>query len=121
MLTNQEIFTKVVTALMQQNAKSSMARYEDPTDTRCLYRGPNGLKCGIGHLIPDDLYCPSMEGDTARDLFTNPALRDKLGISENSIELCVTLQLAHDRIEVEYWKEEFESIAKLYGLEMPDV
>lgn len=28
---------------------------------RCLYRGPNGNKCAVGHLIPDDKYVPEME------------------------------------------------------------
>lgn len=34
-------------------------------DGSCLYRHSDGLKCGIGFLIPDALYCPSMEGITA--------------------------------------------------------
>lgn len=29
---------------------------------QCLYRGPNGTKCAIGCLIPDDIYTKSMEG-----------------------------------------------------------
>lgn len=22
----------------------------------CRYRGPNGLKCAVGHIIPDEIY-----------------------------------------------------------------
>lgn len=28
----------------------------------CLYRGPEGTKCAIGHLIPDELYTRDIEG-----------------------------------------------------------
>lgn len=27
----------------------------------CMYRGPNGTKCGVGFLIPDSKYSPSFE------------------------------------------------------------
>ena len=30
----------------------------------CLYRGPGGLKCGIGMLIPDEKYTPELEDTT---------------------------------------------------------
>lgn len=32
----------------------------------CLYRGPNGTKCGVGILIPDDIYLPNIEGEGVR-------------------------------------------------------
>ena len=28
----------------------------------CLYRGPNGTKCAVGALIPDELYKEEIEG-----------------------------------------------------------
>lgn len=31
-------------------------------DNRCRYRAPNGDKCVVGSLIPDELYDPEMEG-----------------------------------------------------------
>lgn len=31
----------------------------------CVYRGPEGKKCGVGLFIPDELYNRAMEGLTA--------------------------------------------------------
>jgi len=35
---------------------------------RCLYRGPEDTKCFIGFSIPDELYTPIMEGQSAMRL-----------------------------------------------------
>lgn len=37
----------------------------------CLYRHPDGLKCGVGFLIPDELYSTDIEGRTAAVLNSN--------------------------------------------------
>lgn len=50
-MTNEEIFEKVRTHLLTQNAKSMI-------DGICLYRGPNGLKCAVGCLIEDEHFDP---------------------------------------------------------------
>lgn len=54
-MTHQEIFDFVWTKLCEQGAKS----YENG---KCRYRTSTRLKCAVGHLIPDDLYDPAMEG-----------------------------------------------------------
>lgn len=36
----------------------------------CAYRGDNNTSCGIGHLIPNDLYTPAIE-DTYAKTFLN--------------------------------------------------
>jgi hypothetical protein len=57
MSTKQEIFDKVINGLVSQNLQQSHL------NDRCMYRGPNGLKCAAGHLIPDEIYEPAMEGN----------------------------------------------------------
>jgi hypothetical protein len=55
-LTRQQMFDAVIVGLMKQG-KPAMA------DRGCSYRTPNGLRCGIGMLIPDKEYDEEMEGD----------------------------------------------------------
>ncbi len=57
-MTNQEIFDKVSEFLIKQG-KPCM------TDVGCTYRGPDGLKCAVGCVLPDELYHPGM--DTSDD------------------------------------------------------
>ena len=42
----------------------------------CLYRDGKGNSCGIGGLIPDELYCPSMEGSAASALVSRFQLNE---------------------------------------------
>lgn len=35
---------------------------------QCLYRGPDGLKCAVGAIIPDSAYEPVIEGCTVAGL-----------------------------------------------------
>ena len=51
----QKIFNKIAKHLLKQNKRSLNA------DGRCVYRGPNGLKCAIGCLIPDKIYNKKMD------------------------------------------------------------
>ena len=48
--TSQEEFDIVVKHLEQQKKRSV-----DTNGVVCLYRGPNGAKCAVGALIPDDV------------------------------------------------------------------
>lgn len=66
MRTNQEIFDIAATHLLTQNKQSTAIRLDSygRSQTVCLYRGPNGLMCGIGPFIPDEKYTPEMEGNS---------------------------------------------------------
>ncbi len=64
-MTKQEIFDTVALHLIKQGKKSV-------NDIgRCLYRSPEGLKCAIGCLIPDEVYQRSMEGHGVSRLLGN--------------------------------------------------
>ncbi len=55
--TRQEIFNLAYTGLHGQGWRQSVN-----AEGGCMYRGPVGLKCAIGHCIDDQDYDPEMEG-----------------------------------------------------------
>lgn len=52
----QRVFNDVARHLITQGKRAS-----DVNGT-CFYRGPEGTRCAIGGIMPDDIYDPSMEG-----------------------------------------------------------
>jgi len=91
-LTAQEIFDKVSIHLLTQNKRSQ-------DDRMCTYRGPEGLKCAAGCLIPDKHYYPKLEQMSWQTLVNNGE------VSSNHNELISLLQCVHDEKPVENWKE----------------
>lgn len=70
-MNHQEIFDKVWDHFIVKRNPPSLA--EDTEALRsgavqCLYRGPNGERCAIGLLIPDEVYTPNMEKASIGDL-----------------------------------------------------
>lgn len=110
-LTEQQIFDKVATHLLTQGKRS--ATYCDDT-YRCLYRGPDGLKCAAGCLIPDELYDPTFEGKswTALDRAGLTNLVESIGHRE----LVRELQRCHDWTEPYDWRERLGQIADEFKL-----
>jgi hypothetical protein len=90
----QEIFDKVVEHLAKQG-RHSLSRNK----LHCLYRGPDGLMCAVGCLIPDEMYDPTIESQTISDIILAPSsLRTHLPSYFNgNIILLGDLQIAHDR------------------------
>jgi len=109
-MNKQEIFDKVATHLLTQMEKSGHI-----VTSSCLYRSPNGLKCAIGCLIPDELYDPEFEGKTVIDLPID--LLKTIGINDDHVYLLRVLQTVHDCNQPSDWKEELRLIAKINGLE----
>jgi hypothetical protein len=58
--TRQEIFNVAFLGMKSQGFKMSVNG-----NGVCAYRSPNGLKCAVGFLIPDDKYSKSLEGLSA--------------------------------------------------------
>lgn len=103
-MTNQEAFDKAALHLLRQGCKS------ENVDT-CLYRGPNGTKCAVGALIPDEEYDPSAEGDTIDSVVEwVPSLH---GLDT---EFLRQLQTVHDDSAVEEWPGELRAVAARFGL-----
>lgn len=97
----------------------------------CQYRGPNGLKCAIGHLIPDDGYSTIMEMNRV----SNPRVLSALGLDnifEDDIEFLCALQSSHDLATwddnrrpvgdeefIEEFKWQIERLSERYDLQVP--
>jgi hypothetical protein len=105
--TLQEVFDIVSKHLLKQNERSAFS------DESCSYRGPNGLKCAAGILIPDEEYTfDSFEGKDWGHLVQNRYVESRF--SEEIIEL----QNIHDLERVERWKDELINFANNYNLQV---
>ena len=102
-MTNQEVFDIVSAHLLKQNAKSI-------EDGVCKYKGPNGMMCAVGVLIPDDKYDPIFEGKSV------DRIQHKLGFEHNSLALLRDLQFIHDYVEVDEWSFNLEICRRRYNL-----
>ena len=101
----QTIFNKVARHLLKQMQQSKGSVY-------CMYRGPKGLRCAVGAVIPNRLYRSHMENAGSIDhLFDqNTKLAELLG-GEN-ISLLRRLQLIHDSHVPSVWRGELVHLAK---------
>lgn len=89
-MTRQEIFDKVVAHFAVQ--REAAAKYEG-----CMYRTPDGRKCAVGALVPDEAYDPSCEGDGVSTLFREyPDMMRVSGLTRRHEVLLIDLQRAHD-------------------------
>lgn len=61
-LTKQEAFDAVARGILAQGKPAY-----DRSTLDCHYRSEDGCKCAAGHLIPDDLFDPDMEGHVIHD------------------------------------------------------
>lgn len=96
-MNKQEIFETVSKHLFAQGERSY-----DEVECICQYRGPDGTKCAIGALIPDELYDRKMdlssyfkEGNGTDMIWSHfPKLVEHLGADNQS--LVGELQSVHD-------------------------
>lgn len=102
----QETFDAMVWHLRRQNQKS-MDQYG-----QCRYRGPSGLMCAVGFLIPDSDYCGKMEHKSALAWPVNDTLRQY----RHNLDLCRRMQLIHDKIDLSEWERGFKDVAQEFNL-----
>ena len=107
--TNEEII-RFVTQKMKEQGTMSVA----PDSGDCKYRGPNGNKCALGHLIPDEDYHPDMESySPSGHLYTpkaeklNKYVNENLVIDGDTIPVLRQLQHCHDGAIGDNFFEEF--------------
>lgn len=113
-MTNQEIYDTVKEHLLKQAERSVQ---DHPEGASCLYRGPNGLKCAAGILIPEELYDSTMEGGSFNFVIENyPEVEKLLDLKPDGINLILDLQSMHDCNLPEYWLDHLDYIAKKYNL-----
>jgi len=114
----QVIYDKVCAHLAQQKTKSKV----DGADV-CCYRTPDGKRCAIGCLIPDEMYRPEMEIDihgkpgasVFRLMDVSADFRALIGIE--NLMLCTHLQRAHDfSNSPRRLKRRLLELAEIFGL-----
>ena len=91
-------------------------------DGGCAYRSPNGNKCTIGHLIPDENYNPNLEGVGAGQPEVRRAIDEKYGYLGPDFTRNMQRML-HDGHPVFIRGDIIKSakrFAHFYDLEMPD-
>jgi hypothetical protein len=119
-MTPQEAFEKAAKHLIAQGEPAGQMVNGS---WRCYYRSPDGLKCAIGALIPDELYSADMECNSAYEIvhvFEDLAfLRDANIFDEDSVtNLLDELQVLHD--STENWsdiRQGLRQIGEHYGLD----
>ncbi len=98
--TDQEAFDFVLYTLLRQGQRSVA------TGTSvCQYRNPIGLKCAVGHMIPDDQYNPELEGRTTSSEMVMDAI-DHQFVDVNKW-LLHDMQRAHDDTAYGHFKSDF--------------
>jgi len=87
----QLIFDTAVNGIREQGKRAIK-------DTKCVYRAPDGCKCAVGHMIPDDKYDPRLENFTASAKEIIYSLAPEFGVEYNqeSGEFLRGLQVCHD-------------------------
>ena len=110
-MTTQQAFTKMVKHLRKQGKQSI-----SPRSLGCKYRGPNGLQCAVGCLIPDEVYKNSFEGVAVLGLYKTLCST----IFKNvDIGLLTQMQEVHDCFAPSQWENQFERVARRFHLTLP--
>lgn len=116
-MTRQEIFDKVVAHFAVQ--REVAAEYG-----MCMYRTPDGRKCAIGALIPDEVYSQRLEDKSVDTLFLEfPDIMRASGLSDDDSRFLFALQHAHDRCTfsnepfLNYFSHSMRLLADTYKLD----
>lgn len=118
-MTDQEAFDTALFKLREQGVRS--LRVEVPGAlTMCVYRAPNGVKCAVGHLIPDEHYSPELEGNEVTRL--PPELMNSVFAGVNP-DLLADMQFVHDvhmpetkGAPLDRWEGRMKLLAEKFGL-----
>lgn len=131
----QDLFNQAYIGLRNQNWQRSIDVVNGNSalsaQVSCRYRSSSGLKCAVGHCIPDDLYKDIYEGrsfaipfyDNAIQLTTSECVRpgEYCRVERLCIEELLTyIQFAHDlNDDSDNMQKEMNLIAETYKLEIP--
>jgi len=114
-MNKQQIFDKVKTHLLTQMKRSSIIKYDNSI---CLYRGPDGLMCAAGCVIPDSIYDRRMEGKTIGVIISGTAFNMPAWMNQNQNKhLLTSLQDLHDSVDPSDWGSALKRVAETYELE----
>ncbi len=99
--------------LVAQNKKSI---HSDEYGIYCAYRGDDGCKCAIGHLLPDEHYARHYDEDGGL-YFNILQFFNELQLSHVKIMLFNRLRIIHDSSSVKEWPQKFDELEQEYMLE----
>lgn len=101
----EEYHIEAIRAVVRQGRKSIRGG-------SCRYRGPDGLKCAVGHLIKDEYYSEEMEGKSIHVPMVRDAVANSLGIPLESVDFgkLILIQRAHDASQEDAFLSDFEQI-----------
>lgn len=116
-MNRQELFNMAYVGLAKQEFVPS--RDTSVTFGHCLYRGPNGRKCAIGHCIPDDKYMPAMESEGVVSI--SKVIQEVAGIEAADIWFADGLQKIHDLSDKDNMRNRLEAFAVENNLSIPEV
>lgn len=139
----QRLFDQSVKGVILQG-RPSLGRVVGPaySNSSCMYRGDNGLRCAVGHCIKDEFYTPATEGapvgvpvdggrawpdDDAAAAAVYIALARSVApaeLTQRTIDMLRSLQMAHDAYSeaapLAQWRTDFakkaHEVATVYGL-----
>jgi hypothetical protein len=116
-LTYQQIFNRVWRHIIKQGGPAM-------DGNTCAYRAKNGRKCGIGALIPDDVYEKRIEGMGVNDLEGLFLKKCRLPATDNDLFFLGEIQDCHDKTcdyhdFIDAFKKEMRRVAKKYKLTVP--
>lgn len=121
--TKQEVFDAAVKGLASQGFQQSMADLEAIGKVGCAYRGSDGLRCAVGHLIPDSIYTSEMEDMRASALLGKYPEVSALFSEDISREFLDALQWCHDTADYAYgirsMQRRLRDLAARYKLSLP--
>lgn len=116
-MTRQEIFDKVV-------AHFAVQREAAAEDGVYMYRTPDGRKCAIGALIPDEVYSRRLEDKSVETLFLEfPDIMRASGLSNDDLYFLLALQEVHDtyppsnKTFLNYFSHNMRRLADTYELD----
>lgn len=116
----QETFDHVALHLLKQGARCTIANALTPHDgdPPCAYYGDNGMRCAVGALIPEHIYCSDWNHDSIDMLPHDVRAYLGMGIGPTRTEeLLSCLQSLHDHTQPVTWPRDLREIAVRHGLE----
>jgi hypothetical protein len=103
---DQEAFDIAARHLLKQGSRSVWGE-------ECVYRAPDGTRCALGALIPDEVYDLSLEGTPSVSLYERPDVAPYL--PRNKV-LATALQSVHDISFPDRWRSDLRRVAREFGL-----
>ena len=105
--TDLDVIRYVSDRLIDQDARSNNG------DMRCAYRGDiEDRKCAVGHLIADELYTASIEGEGAKHDVVLSLVQRSLPNWEINEDLLEDMQIIHDEDAINMWFMSFKALEK---------